>query len=118
MNAITEACDKKRGRRRTMNHVEVITYAQQHLELFQDAIAKHFGLTQCHVSRILTAAGVDSTAKSQGNHVKLKRNQTRNELYWEKRLLKEGLGMDRGCRIGTQRLLYGHKDESTFKVAT
>lgn len=95
-----------RGRKRTVSYEAVIEYKQHHPNVFQSVIAKHFGLTQSVVSKILRAAGI--SGEHRGNRPKRNLSMTDLQYQWEIILHDEGLGMDRGCKLNDQRIHYGY----------
>ena len=48
-----------KGRPRSHNYTDIVTYVAQNPDLNQAAVAKHFGITQSQVSRILCVSGVE-----------------------------------------------------------
>jgi hypothetical protein len=95
-----------RGRKRTICHEAVISYAAAHPTMLQDDIATYFGTTQSRISHIL--CGVGQHGIHRGRPIKLRPNQTSEEYRWEKVLHDAGLGMDRGLRLSGKRILYGY----------
>jgi hypothetical protein len=95
-----------RGRKRSVSYEAVIEYKQHHPDVFQSVIAKHFGLTQSTVGKILRAAGISGGYR--GNRPKCKPGITDLQYQWEIILHDAGLGMDRGCKLNDQRIHYGY----------
>lgn len=76
-------------------------YAAANPLMLQGAIARHLGITQSQVSRILRLAG---HRRVRGR--KPSRSPTGSD--WELILHNAGLGMDRGLTALGQPLCYGH----------
>jgi hypothetical protein len=103
-----------KGRPRSHNYAEIVAYVVKNPELSQSAIAKHFGLTQSQVSRILRISGVEvDPHQRRGRSVVRKSGQTDLEHKWESILHQAGLGMDRGLRLHGQRIYYGFDPKKT-----
>jgi len=87
---------QRRGQKRTIDYDAVHTYAMANPTLSQGAIATHFGITQSQASKIMRSAGLHRVRgrKPKGDD-------------WEQRLHDAGLGMDRGLRVGNDRIFYG-----------
>jgi biotin operon repressor len=97
-----------KGRPRSHNYAEIVAYAAKNPELSQSAIAKHCGITQSMVSRILRVSGVEvDPHQRRGRSLVRKSGQTDLEHKWEAILHREGLGMDRGLRLHGQRIFFG-----------
>lgn len=108
-----------RGRKRTVFYAEVIEYKRHHPALFQDDIARHFGITQSQVSKILRSGGVIGIHR--GNPPKPQPGMSKEQHHWELVLHNEGLGMDRGLKLKGQRIHYGYdprKEEEGHESAT
>jgi hypothetical protein len=97
---------KSRGPRRKVNYEKVVAYAAKHPTMLHEAIASHFKTSTRTISRILCGHGVRSLRR--GRPPKAKSGQTSEQHKWEKILHDAGLGMDRGLRLATQRILYGY----------
>jgi hypothetical protein len=104
-------------RKRKVNHKAVVKYAQKHPEAVQVAIGKHFGITQGSVGRILRAAGETNTHRGVCHRSTPKNGQSKQEFAWEKKLCQLGLGMDRGMRLGRQRIFYGYDPRKQAQLA-
>jgi hypothetical protein len=87
---------QRRGQKRTIDYDAVHTYAMANPTLTQDALAAHFGTSQSAISKALCQAGLHRVRgrKPKGDD-------------WEQRLHDAGLGMDRGLRVGNDRIFYG-----------
>ncbi|MGA9128339.1 MAG: hypothetical protein WB425_09385 [Terracidiphilus sp.] len=87
---------QKRGQKRAIDYDAVQSYAMANPTLTQDALAAHFGTTQSAISKALRQAGLHRVRgrKPKGDD-------------WEQRLHDAGLGMDRGLRVGNDRIFYG-----------
>jgi hypothetical protein len=97
-----------KGRPRSHNYPDIVTYVAQNPDLSQAAVAKHFGITQSQVSRILCVSGVVvDQHQRRGRNIVRKPGQTDLEHKWESILHQSGLGMDRGLRLHGQRIYYG-----------
>jgi hypothetical protein len=94
------------GRKRQIDHAAVLTYVAEHPTALQAEVATQFGISQCRVSQICLAAGVQG--KRRGRPIKPKANLSPEENEWEAILHAHGLGMERGLRIRNQRILYGY----------
>jgi hypothetical protein len=90
--------------------------------MLQRDIALHFKLTQSRISKILRDAGI--TGLKRGRPPVVKAGQDEVEAHWERVLHSYGLGVDRGLRLGSHRIVYGYdprleteQDDSATRVA-
>jgi hypothetical protein len=95
-----------KGRKRKVNYDEVVAYVAANPTLRQSEIAAHFTISQCRVSHICSAAGVQVIRK--GRPIKSDPSLTTQQNEWEAILHAHGLGMERGLRLKGQRILYGY----------
>ena len=95
-----------KGRKRKADYDEVVAYVAANPIMHQSEVATHFGISQCRVSHILAACGVQGIRR--GRPLKAKPGQTSEQAQWETILHNAGLGMERGLRLHNQRILYGY----------
>ena len=91
----------KCGQKRQLDYDAVLAYSTQHPTLTQDALAEHFGATQSAMSKVLRHAGIQ---RIRGRKPR-RPEQVPNK--WERILHDAGLSLDRGLRIGNDRIFYG-----------
>jgi len=70
------------AKKRKADYDKIIAFAKAHREMLQSEIAKHFGLSQCRISHILTAAG--ERRRRRGRTLKRKSGVTELQYEWEK----------------------------------
>lgn len=94
-----------RGAKQKVKHAIVVAFAVANERLTQSEIAKHFGLDQSRVCRILRKAGI--IREQRGRPLKQRSSQSDEQFRWEQILHDHGLGLDRGMRLNKKRILYG-----------
>jgi hypothetical protein len=87
----------KCGQKRQIDYDAVLDYSTQHPTLSQGAIASHFGITQSQASKIMRSAGLH----------RVRGRKPKRATDWELILHNAGLSMDRGLRVGNDRIYYG-----------
>ncbi len=101
---------------RKADYAEVVAYATANPTMYQVAVATHFGISQCRVSHILTAAGIHGI--NRGRAPQPKPGHTNEQNEWEAILHGYGLGMERGLRLHSQRIVYGMDPHRMSQSAT
>jgi hypothetical protein len=98
--------EKRRGRKRTLDYQQILIFVAANPTMLHADIAARFKTTKRTICRILCGDGI--VGLRRGRPIKLKPGQSDLEYEWEKSLHDAGLGMDRGLRLGSQRILYGY----------
>lgn len=104
------------GRKRTINYEAIVEYKIAHPDHYQSAIAKLFGISQKQVSRILRRNGIITTRVKGRRPLKHRLGWSHDRYRWESLLVNEGLGMERGSRIGGEHIYYAEDPRKEREV--
>lgn len=94
------------GRKRTVDYEAIVEFKRAHPHHYQATIAALFGISQKQVSRILRRNGIVCTRVKGRRRLTRRIGWSKERYHWESLLVNEGLGMERGSRIGGQHIYY------------
>ena len=106
----------KRGRKRRVDHLQVVAYAKQHPEATQLEIAVYFQTSQGRISLILRQAG--ESHQNGGRLPKQPSGVSDEQHKWEVILSRLGLGVEAGLRINGHRIYYGYDPKLETRTST
>ena len=105
------------GRKRRVDYEAIVEFKRVHPHHYQGVIAEVFGISQKQVSRILRRSGIVCARVKGRRPLKHRLGWSKERYHWESLLVSEGLGMERGSRIGGQHIYYAEDPQKERQVS-